>query len=72
MPWKLVPFLFVVGNVAYYLYKQREIGQKSNLAEVKGMWQEKLGQLDSVLAQIEELNQKNKKCFTEQQVFEKK
>ena len=23
MPWKLVPFLFVVGNVAYYLYKQR-------------------------------------------------
>src|SRR5699024_4730465 len=41
-------------------------------AEVKGMWQEKLGQLDSVLAQIEELNQKNKKCFTEQQVFEKK
>lgn len=72
MPWKLVPFLFVVGNVAYYLYKQRETEQKSNLAEVKGMWQEKLGQLDSVLAQIEELNQKNKKCFTEQQVFEKK
>ncbi|MGH1724781.1 ATP-binding protein [Enterococcus durans] len=72
MPWKLVPILFVVGNVAYYLYKQRATGQKSNLAEVKGMWQEKLGQLDSVLAQIEELNQKNKKCFTEQQVFEKK
>ncbi len=73
MPWKFVSFLVAIGIVGHYVYNQRNnLGKTNDLAEVKGMWQEKLGQLDSILAQTEKLGQNKQRCFAEQQLLQKK
>lgn len=72
MPWKLLIFLVALGLISYPFYRRKTADvQKSNLSEIKGMWQEKLGQLDNVLAQIEEINQSKKNQMSEQQNLQK-
>ncbi len=73
MPWKLGVFLLALGTLGYSFYERKSLnGQKSDLSEIKGKWQEKLGQLDNTLAQIEEINQSKNKLVIEQQKSNKK
>ncbi|WP_270608607.1 ATP-binding protein [Enterococcus thailandicus] len=58
-PWKIVSLLGGAGLVgSYFLNKEKD--SKSNSLEVKGMWQEKLGQLDVASAQIAEVEENRK------------
>lgn len=73
MPWKLGVFLLALGTLGYSFYERKSLnGQKSDLSEIKGKWQEKLGQLDNTLAQIEEINQSKNKLVIEQQKIQQK
>ncbi|MGX7174628.1 AAA family ATPase [Enterococcus ratti] len=72
MPWKIAFFTIVLGIIGYQIYRGKDInGKKSTLLEIKGMWQEKLGQLDNVLLQIEEINQSKQNITNEQQRLQK-
>ena len=72
MPWKLFFFLAALGILGYTFYFEKgKTGQKNSLSEIKGMWQEKLGQLDNILAQVEEINQNQKNKKSEQQRLQK-
>lgn len=58
-PWKIISLLGGAGLVgSYFLNKEKD--SKSNSLEVKGMWQEKLGQLDVASAQIAEVEENRK------------
>lgn len=58
-PWKVISLLGGAGLVgSYFLNKEKD--SKSNSLEVKGMWQEKLGQLDVASAQIAEVEENRK------------
>ena len=53
MPWKILGPLLVLGVVAYTFTRRKgKIPPAQGLPEIKGKWQEKLGQLDIVLATI--------------------
>ncbi len=53
-------YLFVQATWLIFCTK-REIGLKMHFSEIKGMWQEKLGQLDSVACSIRRSRRKTKK-----------
>lgn len=73
MPWKLLFFATAVGLIAYRFYQGKNgTNQNNRFPEIKGMWQEKLGQLDVVLAQIEEISQSKKQNQEEQLSFQRK
>ncbi|MCQ6458629.1 hypothetical protein NPN17_24925, partial [Vibrio parahaemolyticus] len=66
-------FLLALGTLGYSFYERKSLnGQKSDLSEIKGKWQEKLGQLDNTLAQIEQINQSKNKLVIEQQTIQQK
>lgn len=58
MPGKILGPLLALGVVGYTLTRRKPKNTTNqNLPEIKGKWQEKLGQLDIVLAQLEEITQ---------------
>ncbi|MFZ4356559.1 hypothetical protein ACOYYK_22985, partial [Enterococcus gallinarum] len=55
----------------YFFYKrQPKIKTKNDFSEIKGMWQEKLGQLDLALAQLAEAEEKQKRTGEEKQILQ--
>ncbi|MEB6014030.1 ATP-binding protein [Enterococcus faecium] len=71
MPLKVVFLLIGAGMVGYFFYKQQpKVKPKNDFSEIKGMWQEKLGQLDLALAQLAEAEEKQKRIEEEKQILQ--
>ncbi len=70
MPLKVILLLIGAGMIGYFFYKrQPKIKTKNDFSEIKGMWQEKLGQLDLALAQLAEAEEKQKRTGEEKQIL---
>lgn len=73
MPLKVVFLLIGAGMVGYFFYKQQpKVKLKNDFSEIKGMWQEKLGQLDLALAQLAEAEEKQRESKKKNRFFSKK
>ncbi len=71
MPLKVVFLLIGAGMIGYFFYKQQpKVKTKNDFSEIKGMWQEKLGQLDLALAQLAEAEEKQKRIEEEKQILQ--
>ncbi|MCZ1460491.1 hypothetical protein FZM99_16105, partial [Enterococcus faecium] len=71
MPLKVILLLIGAGMIGYFFYKrQPKIKTKNDFSEIKGMWQEKLGQLDLALAQLAEAEEKQKRTGEEKQILQ--
>lgn len=68
LPWKIIFLLSGAGIIGSYFF-HKENNSKNNSLEVKGMWQEKLGQLDVVSAQIAEVEENRKQNQQMKQQF---
>ena len=73
MPLKVILLLIGAGMIGYFFYKrQPKIKTKNDFSEIKGMWQEKLGQLDLALAQLAEAEENKRELEKKNRFFSKK
>ncbi|THE06921.1 hypothetical protein E1H99_12690 [Enterococcus hirae] len=73
MPFKVLGFLVATGIIGYSLFQRKAYpSSEQHFPEIKGKWQEKLGQLDIVLAQLEEMAQTINQNLCKQQELVKK